>query len=202
MPTSVFSWSDVTYGVGSGKKSKEILRGMSGSLDGGEVCAILGPSGSGKTSLMNVLANRIRHKGSAQRVSGTVLLDGKKLEGAELRKRIAYVMQTDLLFATQTPRESLLFSAMLRLPSAVPMAEKKQLVETMLADLGLLDCADTFCGDEMIRGLSGGEKKRTAIGIELVMKPCACVCACACACACVCIREEADGHRRPSALRS
>jgi len=121
--------------------------------------------------LMNVLANRIRHKGSAQRVSGTVLLDGKKLEGAELRKRIAYVMQTDLLFATQTPRESLLFSAMLRLPSAVPMAEKKQLVETMLADLGLLDCADTFCGDEMIRGLSGGEKKRTAIGIELVMKP-------------------------------
>ena len=152
-------------------QSKEILKGISGSLSSGEVCAILGPSGSGKTSLLNVLANRIRHKGAGQRVGGSVLLDGKKLEGGELRKRIAYVMQADLLFATQTPREALLFSAMLRLPQAMPMSEKRELVEKMLADLGLLDCADTFCGDEMIRGISGGEKKRTAIGVELVMKP-------------------------------
>lgn len=168
---SEFSWSNVTYGVGKGNKSKEILKGISGKLGGGEVCAILGPSGSGKTSLLNVLANRIRHKGASQRVSGVVRLDGQKLEGAELRKRIAYVMQQDLLFATQTPREAMLFSAMLRLPRSMPMEEKRELVEQMLADLGLLDCADTFCGDEMIRGISGGEKKRTAIGIELVMKP-------------------------------
>ena len=45
------------------------------------------------------------------------------------------------------------------------------MVEQMLADLGLMDCADTFCGDDMIRGISGGEKKRTSIGIELVMRP-------------------------------
>ena len=168
---SEFTWSDVTYGVGMGKKSKEILKGISGGLKGGEVCAILGPSGSGKTSMLNVLANRIRHKGASQRVGGTVRLDGNKLEGSELRKRIAYVMQADLLFATQTPREAMLFSAMLRLPRTMPMSEKRELVEQMLTDLGLLDCADTFCGDEMIRGISGGEKKRTAIGIELVMKP-------------------------------
>ena len=168
---SEFSWEGVTYGVGTGNKSKEILKGISGSLCGGEVCAILGPSGSGKTSLLNILANRIRHKGANQRVGGTVQLDGNKLEGAELRKRIAYVMQADLLFATQTPREAMLFSAMLRLPRTMPMGEKRELVEKMLADLGLLDCADTYCGDEMIRGISGGEKKRTAIGIELVMKP-------------------------------
>jgi ABC-type multidrug transport system ATPase subunit len=169
--TSVLSWSDVTYGVGSGKKSKEILKGISGSLSGGEVCAILGPSGSGKTSLLNVLANRIRHKGAKCRVGGTVTLDGQKLVGSELRKRIAYVMQQDLLFATQTPREAMLFSAMLRLPQSMPLKEKKLLVETMIKDLNLTDCADTYCGDEMIRGISGGEKKRTAVGIELVMKP-------------------------------
>lgn len=168
---STLTWSDVTYGVGKGKGSKEILKGISGSLSGGEVCAILGPSGSGKTSMLNVLASRIRHKGASQRVGGTVLLDGQKIVGAELRKRIAYVMQQDLLFATQTPREAMLFSAMLRLPAAMPMSEKKELVERMIKDLGLTDCADTFCGDEMIRGISGGEKKRTAIGIELVMKP-------------------------------
>ena len=168
---SNISWTDVKYGVGTGKKSKEILRGLSGSLSGGEVCAVMGPSGSGKTSLMNVLANRIRSKGANQRVEGAVLLDGKELVGGELRKRIAYVMQQDLLFATHTPREALLFSATLRLPRTVKKEEKTALVESMLTDLGLLACADTFCGNEMIRGISGGEMKRTAIGIELVMKP-------------------------------
>ena len=171
---SVFEWSNVEYGVGTGKKSKEILKGISGSLNGGEVCAILGPSGSGKTSLLNVLANRIRHKGASQRVTGSVLLDGKKLVGGELRKRIAYVMQIDLLFATSTPREAIMFSATLRLPRSTPMSEKRELVEKMIVDMCLQSCANTFCGDDMIRGISGGEKKRTAIGIELVMKPQVC----------------------------
>ena len=80
-------------------------------------------------------------------------------------------MQQDLLTPTQTPREAILFSAMLRLPAEVPFAEKAELVEKMLNDLGLMDCADTLIGDEMIRGISGGEKKRTSIGIELVMRP-------------------------------
>ena len=45
------------------------------------------------------------------------------------------------------------------------------MVDRMLVDLGLEDCADTYIGDEMIRGISGGQKKRTSVGIELVMKP-------------------------------
>jgi len=168
---SVFSWESVSYGVGQGAKSKEILTDNSGFVQGGELCAIVGPSGSGKTSLLNILAARVRSKGAAQRVSGTILLDGQPISGAALRKRIAYVMQQDLLCPTQTPREALLFSAVLRLPSTMPLTEKSALVEKMLADLGLLGCADTFIGNEMIRGISGGEKKRTSIGIELVMEP-------------------------------
>jgi|TARA_B110001469_G_C9541897_1_gene269075 ABC-type multidrug transport system ATPase subunit len=66
-------------------------------------------------------------------------------------------MQQDLLTPTQTPREAILFSAMLRLPAEVPFAEKAELVEKMLNDLGLMDCADTLIGDEMIRGISGGD---------------------------------------------
>ena len=203
---STFSWADVKYGVGTNAKEKEILKGISGSLGGGKTCAIIGPSGAGKTSLLNVLANRINAKGKAQRVSGTIQLDGKPIGGAALRKRIApratptlapprrprrlrrphlqppvsrahvpprqaYVMQQDLLTPTQTPREAILFSAMLRLPAEVPLAEKAELVEKMLDELGLMDCADTLIGDEMIRGISGGEKKRTSIGIELVRSP-------------------------------
>ena len=51
---------------------------------------------------------------------------------------------------------------------------QRELVEKMIVDMGLQSCANTFCGDDMIRGISGGEKKRTAIGIELVMKPQVC----------------------------
>ena len=131
--SSTFTWEDVTYSV----KGKEILKGISGELSGGKVCAILGPSGAGKTSLLNILANRVRDKGAKQKVGGKILLDGQALVGDQLRKRIAYVMQEDLLFATQTPREALLFSAMLRLPQSVPMSEKKEMVEKMLGDLGL-----------------------------------------------------------------
>ena len=100
---STFSWSGVTYGVGAGKKSKEVLKppGISGALGGGEVCAILGPSGAGKTSLLNILANRIRSKGAKQRVGGEIKLDGQRVGGARLRKRIAYVLQQDLLCPTQ-----------------------------------------------------------------------------------------------------
>jgi len=169
---SVFAWEGVKYGVKKGKRAKEILKGLQGSLSGGEVCAILGPSGAGKSSLLNVLAGRIRHKGEGQRVAGTITLDGKSVTGSgELRKRIAYVMQEDLLFATQTPREALMFSAKLRLPRAMSNQEKVERVESMLTDLGLLDCANTFIGDDLIRGISGGEKKRTSIGVELVMNP-------------------------------
>jgi len=98
-------------------------------------------------------------------------LGGKSLTGVTLRKRIAYVMQQDVLYATQTPREALLFSAKLRMPASVPASEKCELVEKMLKDLGLTKCADTYIGNELMRGISGGEKKRTSVGIELIMRP-------------------------------
>ena len=167
-----FEWEGVKYSVKTKKGPKEILKGIDGGLGGGELCAIMGPSGSGKTSLLNVLAGRIR--GSTvgyPKVEGRIEYNGKKIGGAAFRKRIAYVMQQDLLVATQTPREAIMFSAMLRLPSSVSMEEKRAMVDRMLVDLGLEDCADTYIGDEMIRGISGGQKKRTSVGIELVMKP-------------------------------
>lgn len=167
---SNFSWRNVQMNVKVGSQQKQILDGISGSLKGGEVCALMGPSGAGKTSLLNVLAGRVRTRGTT-RVDGSILLDNQSISGSALRKRIAYVMQQDILTPTQTVRESLWFSANLRLPSSYTKQQKHELVEKTLKDLGLEKCADTYIGDDMIRGVSGGEKKRTCVGIELIMKP-------------------------------
>lgn len=136
--------------------------------------AIMGPSGGGKTSLLNILAGRTHSSKSAKtEVSGKLMLNGEVIEGftQRMRRRIAYVMQDDLLLPTSTPREALLFSALLRLPRSSTREEKVKLVEKMLEDLGLTKCADTMVGSQLRRGISGGEKRRTSIGIELVMSP-------------------------------
>ena len=72
---SNFSWRSVHMTVDMGKQKKTILNDISGSLKGGEVCALMGPSGAGKTSLLNVLAGRVRTRGKVQ-VDGNILLDG------------------------------------------------------------------------------------------------------------------------------
>jgi ABC-type multidrug transport system ATPase subunit len=166
-----FTWQGVGYTVVTRNGDKEILSNISGQLSSGDVCALMGPSGSGKTSLLNVLAGRVRSRDGKQTISGDMRLGGKSLTGVLLRKRIAYVMQQDVLYATQTPREALLFSAKLRMPASVSLSEKSELVEKMLKDLGLTKCADTYIGNELMCGISGGEKKRTSVGIELIMRP-------------------------------
>lgn len=80
-------------------------------------------------------------------------------------------MQEDALFATQTPREAFDFSAHLRLPASTTAEEREKVVKRTLTALGLDKAADTLIGNAMIPGISGGEKKRTAIGQELISNP-------------------------------
>lgn len=167
---SKFTWTDVGMTVGADKQEKQILNSISGTLETGELCALMGPSGAGKTSLLNVLAGRTRTN-RRQRITGSILLDGQPVTGAALRKRIAYVMQQDILCPTQTVRESLMFSANLRLPRSFSAKEKCAMVDQMIMELGLAKCADTYIGDDLIRGISGGEKKRTCVAIELIVQP-------------------------------
>ena len=80
-------------------------------------------------------------------------------------------MQDDKLFEMMTPRELLSFSASLRLPRETTKEEKKKAVDSVIERLGLPACADTRVGGALARGLSGGERKRTSIGYELITNP-------------------------------
>ena len=87
------------------------------------------------------------------------------------RKNIAYVMQDDSLMATATPKEALLFSGRMRLPSSVPQEDIAKKVDVLLEELGLTVCADVLIGGPLIKGISGGQRKRTSVGVELITNP-------------------------------
>ncbi|KAL3996741.1 macrophage-stimulating 1 receptor [Sarotherodon galilaeus] len=146
---------------------KIILHDVSGIIRPG-MNAIMGATGSGKTSLLDVLAGRKNPAGLRQ---GNVLVNGKAVT-SDLRLSSAYVVQDDILMGTLSVRENLLFSANLRLnPKDHSTADKHQQVNTIIDDLGLTDCADTKIGTEFLRGVSGGERKRCSIGMELITSP-------------------------------
>ena len=87
------------------------------------------------------------------------------------RKNIAYVMQDDALMATATPREALMFSANMRLPPDTPKDKLTALVDKLLVDLGIDVCADVIIGGALIKGISGGQRKRTSVGVEVITDP-------------------------------
>jgi len=89
----------------------------------------------------------------------------------EIRQQIAFVAQDDSLQTTSTPREAIKFSAKLRLPRTISNEELDFLTERMLQELGLISCANTIVGGPLLKGISGGERKRTSVGVELVVKP-------------------------------
>jgi ABC-type multidrug transport system ATPase subunit len=89
----------------------------------------------------------------------------------KVRKSIAFVAQDDSLHSTTTPREAIRFSAKLRLPRSTTTEQIENLVTQMINELGLVSCADTIVGGPLIKGISGGERKRTSVGVELVVRP-------------------------------
>uniref|UniRef100_A0A8C7KTV8 ATP binding cassette subfamily G member 2 (JR blood group) n=1 Tax=Oncorhynchus kisutch TaxID=8019 RepID=A0A8C7KTV8_ONCKI len=128
--------------------------------------AILGPTGSGKSSFLDVLAARKDPSG----LSGEVLIDGAP-QPPNFKCLSGYVVQDDVVMGTLTVRENLRFSAALRLPRSVPQKEKDARVNDLITELGLTKVADAKVGTQMIRGISGGERKRTNIGMELIIDP-------------------------------
>nr|PNR49779.1 hypothetical protein PHYPA_011675 [Physcomitrium patens] len=146
-------------------KPLRLLDGISGEAKGGEILAVMGPSGSGKSTLIDALAQRI------DAVTGSMTLNGNQFSERLLRNISAYVMQDDLLYPMLTVKETLLFAAFFRLPPSQSKAVKKARVSNLLNQLGLLRVANTIIGDEGHRGVSGGERRRVSIGIDIIHDP-------------------------------
>ncbi|KAF2640204.1 ABC transporter-like protein [Massarina eburnea CBS 473.64] len=145
---------------------KTILDDISAEMPTGSLTAIIGGSGSGKTSLLNQMSGRL--KGSRLSTTGRTLFNGSE-DASKIRS--AYCIQQDLLLPTLTVRETLTYAAQLRLPPSISGGERKQLVEEVIMELGLKEAADTRIGSHEHRGCSGGEKRRTSIGVQLLSNP-------------------------------
>ncbi|NXQ12306.1 ABCG2 protein, partial [Peucedramus taeniatus] len=170
---SVVSFHNIQYSVKQSSGflckrkivEKKILHNVNGIMKPG-LNAILGPTGSGKSSLLDVLAARKDPAG----LSGEVLIDGIP-QPPNFKCISGYVVQDDVVMGTMTVRENLQFSAALRLPSSISIKEKEERVTQIINELGLSKVADAKVGTELIRGVSGGERKRTNIGMELITEP-------------------------------
>ncbi|KAL6975163.1 ABC transporter G member 26 [Sarracenia purpurea var. burkii] len=144
---------------------RQILKGITGSVGPGEILALMGPSGSGKTTLLKVIGGRLH-----QNVKGTITYNDIPYNPA-LKRRIGFVTQDDVLFPNLTVEETLIFSAFLRLPSSMSRRQKHERVEMIIKELGLERCRGTRVGGGFVKGISGGERKRTSIGYEILVDP-------------------------------
>jgi ABC-type multidrug transport system ATPase subunit/ABC-type multidrug transport system permease subunit len=158
-----------------GKKlpTKTILQPVTANFQAGLLNVIMGPSGSGKTSLLNAMALRLHSSfGTKYSRSGEMTFNGAIPSDSVVRSVCSYVCQDDdALLPSLSVRETLRFSAGLRLPSHMSKEEKNRRAEEVLLKMGLKDCADNLIGSELVKGISGGEKRRVTIAVQILTDP-------------------------------
>jgi ABC-type multidrug transport system ATPase subunit len=184
------SWENVTYTLEAGRAAKlrrclpffknnaenaggkQILHGISGSIPPAELIAVMGSSGAGKTTFLNALAMQLNGGGV---MGGRVMINGEVMTRALFRKYCGYVRQDDVLLPNLSVRETIEFYADLRLPTTMSRKKKAQRVNDTLAKLGLMHCQHSPIGGARARGISGGEKRRVSIAVELIRNPSECL---------------------------
>eukprot|EP00884_Botryococcus_braunii_P014363 jgi/Botrbrau1/22928/Bobra.0030s0006.1 len=165
-------WQDVKLEVGGnvpGRPTKIILRGVSGAALPGELVALVGPSGAGKSTLLDILAMRLRP------TSGSIMVGGRR-QNSKFRTISSYVPQESCFVPTLTVWETMSINASLRIARKVDKTEREELMEGILASMGLLKVKNSRVGGVLgggftIRGLSGGEQRRLHISCGIVAAP-------------------------------
>ncbi|KAG7292889.1 hypothetical protein NEMBOFW57_002934 [Staphylotrichum longicolle] len=163
-PASLY-FRNVCYNL----NGKDILSGIQGMAHPGELTAIMGASGAGKTTFLDILAR----KNKRGQVSGEFYVNGEKVSDADYKNATGFVDQEDTMLPTLTVHETILTSALLRLPRDMGRAAKEQRVLEVEKQLGIYHIRDSLIGSEegKGRGISGGEKRRVSIACELVTSP-------------------------------
>ncbi|KAJ7679240.1 hypothetical protein DFH06DRAFT_507364 [Mycena polygramma] len=156
-------FSNLSYTLGS----RVLLDNISGTIKPGQVCAIMGASGAGKSTFLDILARKAKRG----QVAGTTYVNGREVKDQQFKAVTGFVDQEDTLMSTLTVYETVLYSALLRLPRDMSLEAKKfRTLETM-NELGILGIKDSRIGASGQRSISGGEKRRVSIACELVTSP-------------------------------
>lgn len=163
-PTNL-SFSDISYTLPG--RSSPILNNIYGLVEPGQCLAIMGGSGAGKTTLLDILASKTK----SGTVSGNIYVNGRLLLKSEYSNIVGFVDQEDHLIPTLTVYETVLNSALLRLPRVMSVETKVGKVMEVLNELRILHIKDRVIGSDFNRGISGGEKRRVSIACELVTSP-------------------------------
>ncbi|XP_057770049.1 ABC transporter G family member 5 [Salvia miltiorrhiza] len=150
---------DINYTV----EANPILKDVSLTAKPSEILAIVGPSGAGKSSLLEILAGKLTPQ------SASIFVNHKPIHKARFKRISGYVAQRDTLFPLLTVEETLRFGAQLRL--RLPRADLASRVGSLLRELGLAHVAAARVGDDRVRGISGGERRRVSIGLEVIHQP-------------------------------
>ncbi|XP_029449191.1 LOW QUALITY PROTEIN: ATP-binding cassette sub-family G member 8 [Rhinatrema bivittatum] len=145
------------------------IQNLNFKVSSGQMLAVIGSSGCGKTSLLDIIT--CKDKGGKIK-TGKILINGKLSTQQLVKKCVAHVRQDDRLLPNLTVREeTLLFVAKLRLPRPFQEVQREKRVEDVIAELRLRQCANTRVGNEYVRGVSGGERRRVSIGVQLLWNP-------------------------------
>jgi len=148
-------------------KNQTLLQRVNGTFHSSRMVAVMGPSGCGKSTLLNTLCGKAYY--GEQR--GSIYINGSEAPVQVLEPIMGFVPQDDTVYGNLTVYENIYFSALLRLPAHTTRAEKLKLVDGTISALGLQIIKDSIVGTVEKRGISGGQKKRVNIGLEMTTDP-------------------------------
>eukprot|EP01038_Epipyxis_sp_PR26KG_P011115 gene11115-14918_t len=162
-------WKSLCFDIIYQSKTRNILSDISGAATEGELIAVIGPSGSGKTSFINILANRVPYAKEIS-IHGELVFRSKNKSSYPSARDIAYIGQDEKLFSFLTVRETLSLALSFHNHGKSEQENDVQ-TESIIRELGLVECGDCMIGSQNKRGISGGEYKRVLIGKELINNP-------------------------------
>lgn len=158
-------WKNLT--VYPKKSDRKLLDDISGKVSG-KLLAVMGASGSGKTTFLNQLA--MREKGLITSPDTKLMVSGLCYSRNEMKQISGYVMQQDILFENLTVYETLSYAAQLKMHPTATSNDRNRRIERILKLLGIEECRDVVVGSPFVTGISGGQRKRLAVGVELITR--------------------------------